>query len=841
MQSKGNLFLLLVIALTAVSGYLYKVKPYQFGLDVEGGMRLTYRMKTEELKPEQQKNLDQIRSNMTTILRERVSSGLGVVEGSVQAKGDNEFIVELPGFTNAEKAREMMSSTASIKCYWAKTVQTARASYRKYIRGGEEMVGGAPVVYFQERSGSKQIKPGDPSYLEMLKSWDLVLEGGDLAKAFAEVQGTRTVPNFAFSSSGASKLEAFTRQHMNQGENIAFVLDNKVLSIAPIKDGTILSDNAFIDGQFSPEYVNGLVRLLNAGALPVSLEETSNQSVDPTIGRYAKDQMVRGGLISFAVIAVALIAYYALPGFVALLALVLYVLFSLTLLKWINATFSLAAMAGFILSVGMAVDANILVFERSKEEMRDGRSLLTAVELGFKRALPAIIDSNACTILSCLVLMNLGTGPVRGFATTLIIGVLVSLFTAVTVTRSLLVFLMENKIVNDPKAFALGRQWFGNKHLHVVEKSGKWFLISLLTVVIGIPFMAMGGLKQNVEFAGGIAATYELPDANMTAGSIASNLEKAGILGSNVKVATVSGVKYADLTIPSDGPIKPGDPEAYTKIAQAAGNLKQSTNPTITSIGPTIQAETKTNAILAVVVSSALIVIYLGFRFGSTVGGIKNGIKFGVAAIGALVHDVFVMLALAAIVGYFKHWEVSALFITSVLTVIGFSVHDTIVIFDRLRENLRKPQPEEDFAHLCNRSITQSFARSINTSMTVMVTLLLLVAFGTATDDLKFFCLSMFFGILSGTYSSIYNATPILYIWDRMIVKRRGPEHSLIAEATAELNRLRAAAMSVQQPGMGMAPASAPGPSAAAQRGYGTVKRKDSVVDRATKPVDEEE
>lgn len=846
MQSgKGYLFLLIVIVLTGLSAFFHQSPqfPYQYGLDIEGGVRLTYRVK--DLTPEQRKSLPTIMDNLVRIMGDRAGQSMGVVEGAVQKKGEDELIVELPGFTDTKKARSIMSSTASIKIYHANSVVTKNKPYSEFVEAGQEKIGDATVQLFARRSdpSKKILKPGDPEYINMIKGWTLILEGTDLADARTEVAGDNYVyPSFFFSDSGAKKLEEFSRRVLNQSENIAFVLDNRVLNIAPIRDGAILSTQAQLDGKFEQSYVNGLVSLLKAGSLPVELEETSVQTVDPTIGKFARDQMVRAGLISFGVIALFLLGYYLFPGFVALIALCLYVLFSLTVMKMLNVTFSLAAMAGFILSVGMAVDANILVFERAKEEMREGRSLLTAVELGFKRALNAIIDSNLCTILTSLVLMVLGTGPVKGFATTLIIGVAISFFTAVAVTRSLLVFFVSSGIVKNPKVFALDRQIFGknfdeeghSKPMQVVQKSKLYFIISILTIIPGAIFIFMGGLKPNVEFQGGFEASYEVV-GNTTPEQYVKNLAAAGFPGANAKTVTADGKKYVALTVPASPGLKSNDQGAYDKIAAAAKDVKPLPVASITGISGTVQKETVLNAYKSVIVSSLLIVLFLAIRFGSGVGGMKNGLKFGASAIGALIHDILVVIGVAAIVGYFAGWEISALFITAMLTVIGFSVHDTIVIFDRIRENLHKPEKGESFEHLCNRSITQSFARSIITSMSVILTLVILIFWGTATIDLKFFCLTMLVGILSGTYSSIFNATPILYLWDKWIEKTRGEEHTLVAVATAENARLRALAAQTSVGTMAVGPTGSP----SGDRGYGTIKRRDSAIDKSKKELDD--
>jgi len=835
-RTKGLVFLGIVVFLAALSGYIFKSQDFVYGIDIKGGIRLTYQLKFDPAKEaEQRKDIKGITNRLITILESRITGALGVAEGSVMRKGEDQIIVELPGTKDMDRARALLSSTAKIIGYHATNVNSPRADFRRYAVGDltrDEKTGTYYQTFVDTRL-NKTIKPGDPEYAEMLAGWTKIIEGEELASAQWEIQGSNTYPTFDFSSAGATKLEKWSRTYAGQQENLAFVLDDRVLSIAPLRPDAIISNEAIIEGQFEPAYVRSLAKLLNAGALPVELTETSSSLVDPTIGDYAFKQMVNAGMIAFGITVLFLIVYYAFPGFVALIALMLYVLFTLSVMKLIGQTLSLAGLAGFILSIGMAVDANILVFERMKEEMREGRSLMTSVELGFKRAFPAILDSNACTIITSLVLVTYGTGAVRGFASTLIIGVMISLFTAITCTRSLLVFLVSSGIGNNQKAYAMDRSWFGEKFereamtnpLKVMSKSKRWFAISVLTIVPGMIFLAMGGIKPNVEFRGGIEAEYILPaSSTLTAHQVSENLEKNGYKGPVVKVSSgADGTKVIGVTVDSTDLSK----EAIAKIGTAAGINEPPKGAN--TVGPTIQKEAIENAVKGIVVSSVLIVLYLALRFGFALGGIKNGLKFGLSAILAMAHDILVVIGIAAIVGYAMNWQVSALFVTAMLTVIGFSVHDTIVIFDRIRENLRHPQPGETFEHLCDRSISQSFGRSINTSMIVIVTLILLIAIGTPTIDLKFFCVTMLVGILSGTYSSIYNASPILWLWDRMTARTRGEEHTLVAEAIRESARIRNAQAHAM---------SAAGAGGASEAGYGTVKRKSKARDHAREDID---
>jgi SecD/SecF fusion protein len=633
-----------------------------------------------------------------------------------------------------------------------------------------------------------------PEYKALIASWgEPILQGDDLALARPQLIGGKTVPEMNFSPEGARKMEDWSRRVLNRREFLASVLDDVVLSIAPIQENTILRESAYIQGTFETDYVTTFTELLNSGSLPVGLNELSSQKVDPQIGQQALDKMVMAGIAAFGFTALFLVVYYAFPGFIALIALGLYVLFTIAALKVVGATFSLAAIAGFILSVGMAVDANILVFERFKEEMKSGKSLQKSIELGFSRALPAIVDSNACTILTSLVLFNLGTGPVKGFAFTLIMGVAISLFTAVVVTRSLLIFFVGSGIANNPKWYALERNWFGEKYetradtepFKVLQKSKTYFAISLISILVFLPFMFMGGLKLNVDFKGGYEVELAMQQGK-TAGEVQRTLRGAGFEGANVKLGAGTEGPIAIVSVPLETAQAGESPQGVSKRIAQAGGFAETAIRGSSSVGPTIQAETTSSAIWGVIISSALIILYLAFRFGVAAGNFILGLRFGFSAILALVHDVLVVIGLTALVGYLLNWEISALFITSMLTVIGFSVHDTIVIFDRIRENLRKPLPNEDFQHLVNRSITQSFARSLNTSITVIATLVILLAWGTTTPDLKLFMVTMLAGIISGTYSSIFNASPILYFWDLAVGKKKGEAHTLIGNARRE-------------------------------------------------------
>ena len=822
-------FLLFVIVLGILSGILFVKKPTIFGLDIKGGTRLTYQIK---LKADQagKVTMEKARSQILQVIARR-AGGMGAAEPLVAAKGDDQVIVEIPGIQDSKKAQEIIGSSARIEMYHARNVDTVQDAGRFYIPiPNEDPLN--PQITFVRKSDQKKIEPGTEEYKQMISSWTLILAGPDLASARALPKAEGYEPLLDFDNTGTAKMSAWSSQYFGKEENIAAVLDGKVLYISPVQKTANLSNNCVIQGTFTNDYVNTLVGLLNAGSLPADLELLGTTVVSPNIGDSAYTKILTAGVISFAVISVYLIAYYAFPGVVALFALLLYTLFTLTALKTIDATFSLASIAGFILSVGMAVDANILVFERFKEEMRGGRSLRVAIEIGFKRALPAIIDSNACTILSSVVLASIGTGQVKGFAIALIVGVLISLFTAVTVTRSLLIFLVGSGVGEDTRWFAVDRDWFGKfleggRILEVLQKTKKWFLISAATVVFGMVFWPLGGFKLNVELQGGSEAQFLLK-ADKSSAEISESLEKNGMKGSTVKFGdSGSSQKLAIISVPEDAFKGEKDTTARTQMIQKAGGIEDATSAGTTTVGATLQKEVQIGALQGVLLSILLIIAFLAFRFGFSVGGFRAGLKFGISAIGALLHDILVVIFMAAFFGYLFKWDISSLFLTAMLTIIGFSVHDTIVIFDRIRENLRHPEAGEDLQHLMNKSITQSFSRSLNTSGTVIVTLLILTFFGTATPDLKFFVVTMLIGIASGTYSSIYNASPILYLWDKGVVKKHGEKAGLVGLARQENARL-----AQYQSGAQAAPRATSNVSTEG-RSYGQVRRraKDNVRD----------
>ena len=432
MQNRSIWFFVVTVVLLGLSAFINYSEPPNLGLDVAGGIRFTIRAEVENLPAGERGGATwAAKANQTVqILERRASQSLGVSEATVYRKGEDKFIVELPGISNEAEAREILTTSARLQYFWPRNVSTdgdpTRPYVVEYVQETDENGATVTVEKFRRRSvETEYIEPKSPEWDRMVERWELITTGDMLVSADTRVAGNDNWEIFLdFKAEGIQNLNEFARRHVGRGEYIAAVMDDQVVSFARVQDDvTSFTGGVRLTGDFTAQEARSIANLLNGGALPVDLVEENLTKVLPSIGRQALSQILLAGLISFGLTAIFLVSYYLFAGFVALLALIAYVTLSYAAFKLIGVTFSLAAIAGFILSIGMAVDANILIFERIKEELREGKGLLTAIDLGFKRAFPAILDSNACTILTSAVLMWIGTGPVKGFASTLLIGV----------------------------------------------------------------------------------------------------------------------------------------------------------------------------------------------------------------------------------------------------------------------------------------------------------------------------------------------------------------------------------------------------------------------------------
>ncbi|MBP6965640.1 MAG: protein translocase subunit SecD [Armatimonadetes bacterium] len=772
MRNKQIWIFLFTLALVVVSIVTIVKVPTKQGLDIAGGTRLVLEAQTDKLAEGDKWGPEKLQA-VLKIIERRVNT-VGVSEPIVQPKGEKQIIVELPDVDDPEEAEKTLKSTAQMEFRYFQNVKSDRHKNAPITMDVEPDNAGNDVYVFTDKEGN------DVPAAKILGTAPLIITGRDL-KPNSQAQKDPYGKNYVaieFNRDGRKAFADFTRRHV--GDYLAIILDNEIIS-APVIRTAILDGKAIIEGGFKDvQEATRLAELLNAGALPVPLEVVQKQTVEASLGKDSVDKSVRAGLIGVAILIVYMIGYYLLPGLLADIALIIYALLTMAIFKAVPVTLTLPGIAAYILSIGMAVDANVLIFERLKEELRNGKTLRAAIDAGFSRAFTSIFDSNMCTAITCAILWVYGTGPIKGFATVLFLGVAVSMFTAITVTRSMLYLLVNTGMATNPKWFGLGRQWVSGKTGHGVEIVGRmylWFAISALFLAPGLYYwLGAGTLHKGIDFTGGSMMQLEFKRA-VTRAEVQGVLDGIGGLeGSMVQKSTEDDkVVFVRTKHMSAEKIESVKSELKSKI----GDFEM---PSLEQVGPTISRELTANAVKAVLFASIAIVLYLTGRFA--IYGLAYGFRFGVCAVLALLHDVGIVIGAFAIFGKFFGWEIDSLFITALLTIIGFSVHDTIVVFDRIRENLRHRARGETFDGLVNKSIVQTFARSINTSLTVLITLAALQVFGAPVTSR--FVAALLIGIFVGTYSSIFVASQFLVLWNRFTEKGRTPaieERPMVASA----------------------------------------------------------
>ncbi|MHB1455563.1 MAG: protein translocase subunit SecD [Armatimonadota bacterium] len=748
--------LILIIVLVLGSIAVVVKMPTKRGLDLAGGVRIVLRAKTGELEKGQTWDRSKL-SGIIGVLRNRIDA-FGVSEPQIVSKGSDQIIVELPDIKNVDDAVKSLQGTARMEFRHLIGVEDKRHPTAKYKISTSKDENDEEVVTILDVQGDDVTK-------KAMEESPLIMTGNDIMPTSKVTSGSNysTVVAIEFNAEGRKKFAEFTRRNVD--EYLAIILDGKILS-APTIRVAILDGKAVIEGSFTSVEAKKLADYINAGALPVPLEIIQSQRVEATLGQASVDSSIRAGVLGLALVVLFMIIFYLLPGVIADIALCIYALITFALFKLIPVTLTLPGIAAFILSVGMAVDANILIFERLKEELRSGKTLKAAIDAGFGRAFTSIFDSNMCTAITCGILMYYGTGPIKGFALVLFLGVAVSMFTAITATRTMLYLVVNTGLASNLKLFGLKREWVEEqssvKHLDIVKRMWIWFTLSAVFIIPGLIALAMGGLKGGIDFTGGNMYQVEFSQP-VTSAQIQTGLEEAGFADSIIQ-GTQSSTTAASAYFIRTKEI-PIDKSATVKAAFTALGGKVLSEDVI---GAAVSKELTQNAFWAVILASIAIILYLTGRFA--VGGIKVGFRFGVCAVAALVHDVLFIIGAFAIFGLVFKWEVDSLFVTALLTIIGFSVHDTIVIFDRIRENMKHRVRGEEFDTLVNKSILQSLTRSINTSFTVFLTLLALLVLGAAS--IRQFVIALLIGIIIGTYSSIFNASQLLVLWQRLLNKQ---------------------------------------------------------------------
>ena len=553
-----------------------------------------------------------------------------------------------------------------------------------------------------------------------------------------------------FGGIGPKKFSAVTAA--NIGKQMAIVLDNQVISAPVIRD-RIPNGEAQITGLDDMAEANRLSVVLRAGALKAPMKIIESRSVGATLGEENIVQGFGSGAIGLILCLVFMVAYYRLGGLIASFGMVINTLVTAAVMSVFNATLTLPGIAGFILVVGMSLDANVIIYERIREELKNGLTARAAVAKGYERAFGAILDSNLTTVLTGLILYKIGTGSVKGFGLTLTIGILTSLFCAITVTRSILDWKLAKR---DATTLSIGGGFkaINEANLQIIPNRRRFGLVSMILIVASIAFIAIKGFDFSIDFTGGQVYTVQYQDNDKHEKDLSKALSAAGISGT--KVRTLGGTSANSYQISMRAS---DDAQFEVKMAQAFEKAGQKCEIVAKdNVGPTIGKELRFNAILSVILAWLGILIYVWFRFG------KFGLGFGVAAVLGLVHDTVITLGFISAFGL----SFDGALIASLLTMIGYSVNDTIVNFDRIRENTAV-YGSSNFAETINKSMNQCFSRTMVTSLTTLFVCVILAVMGGSS--IRDFGLVQCFGILIGTYSSVCICSPIVLWWSKRFKK----------------------------------------------------------------------
>lgn len=553
-----------------------------------------------------------------------------------------------------------------------------------------------------------------------------------------------------FGGIGPKKFSAVTAA--NIGKQMAIVLDNQVISAPVIRD-RIPNGEAQITGLDDMAEANRLSVVLRAGALKAPMKIIESRSVGATLGEENIVQGFGSGAIGLILCLVFMVAYYRLGGLIASFGMVINTLVTAAVMSVFNATLTLPGIAGFILVVGMSLDANVIIYERIREELKNGLTARAAVAKGYERAFGAILDSNLTTVLTGLILYKIGTGSVKGFGLTLTIGILTSLFCAITVTRSILDWKLAKR---DATTLSIGGGFkaINEANLQIIPNRRRFGLVSTILIVASIAFIAVKGFDFSIDFTGGQVYTVQYQDSDKHEKDLSKALSAAGISGT--KVRTLGGTSANSYQISMRAS---DDAQFEAKMAQAFEQAGQKCEIVAKdNVGPTIGKELRFNAILSVILAWLGILIYVWFRFG------KFGLGFGVAAVLGLVHDTVITLGFISAFGL----SFDGALIASLLTMIGYSVNDTIVNFDRIRENTAV-YGSSNFAETINKSLNQCFSRTMVTSLTTLFVCVILAVMGGSS--IRDFGLVQCFGILIGTYSSVCICSPVVLWWSKRFKK----------------------------------------------------------------------
>lgn len=682
------------------------------GLDLAGGVSITYEIEEKDATSQEI-------SDTRTRLQQRAD--VYSTDSNVYMSGSDRISIEIPGVTDAAKILEELGKPGALEFL-------DQENYEKFAAGEE---------------------------------YEACVTGSDVKNAAAAIDTSGTIKEnivqLAFNDEGTKKFADATTA--NVGKPIYIIYDGQVVSY-PTVQTAITGGSAVINGMADNDEAEKLAETIRIGALPVTLTELSSNEVGATLGKDALSTTLKAGVVGLVIVAVIMIVLYKLPGVISVFALLAYVVLTLLCLNGFNASLTLPGLAGIVLTIGMAVDANVIIFTRIQEELGNGATVKSAIDAGFNKALSSILDSNITTLIAAVVLYIMGIGTIKGFALTLGIGIILSMFTALVITKSLLKAVYTLGLQN-PKLYGKKKE---AKVRGYVKFSRIAYTISLIVIAVGLIalpiFKSKTGstLNFSMEFTGGTSMTvdfgeyYDLERAEDELLPVVA--EAAGVSDSEI---TVQNVKGSNQIVFKSSGLDNSQRDAVEEALRSAFEVKEFE---MENISATIGSEMQRNAVISVIIATLLMLCYIALRF--------SDVKFGAAAVIALLHDVLVVFTIYSI----GRLSVGNTFIACMLTVVGYSINATIIIFDRIRENMTVMKSKgASYDKIVDTSISQTFTRTIYTSLTTFVMVFVLYILGVTS--IKEFALTLMCGIVCGAYSSVCVTGPLWYLFKTQTAKNQ--------------------------------------------------------------------
>ena len=733
---KGVLQVLLVLVLIAAFAFVAargiggahrgSAKNIRLGLDLEGGVSVTYQAyKTDSTgKRTGEQPTDKDMADTIYKMQKRVET-LESTEAAVYQEGSDRVTIDIPGASDSEEVLKELGKAGALYFILYSDLKTEK--------------GGTP------NEGDKVVY--DKS--KVLLTGDMI---GEATSGSRQQEGTGKTEygvSIKFAGKGIKKFAKITGEHV--GEQLAIVYDEKLVSAPNLKE-EISGGECWISGSFTSESAEQLASTVRIGALPLELENIHGNVVGATLGSQALKSSLFAGVVGLILVIIFMIVMYRISGVAASIALIFYVGAMLLALNGLNVTLTLPGIAGIILSIGMAVDANCIIFTRIREELATGKTVASAIDNGFSKAMSAIVDGNVTTLIAALVLYLKGSGTVKGFAMTLGIGIVLSMFTALFITKLLMKAFCALGMTNT-SMYGIQKE---RKTINFIGNWKKYVVISGAVVVICVAGLvvraASGGplFNYSLDFAGGNSTSVDLSKTVTDEDKQKAEDTAKSVIGSG-KSVEISVADNTKVVVRTEELSEQKSEELKATMAKTFG-VDESTKIESEFISGSVSDEMKVDAAVATLIATLCMLLYIWIRF--------RKLSTGISAVLALVHDVIAVLTVYVVASAFI--PVGSTFIACMLTIVGYSINDTIVVFDRIRENKAKATSRTSLAEIINKSITETLSRSINTSVTTFIMVFVLAVFGV--DSVRQFAIPLIVGIISGCYSSVCVASPLWYV-----------------------------------------------------------------------------